>query len=387
MRDQHPNRPDTAQYDIQVYKDQLAEVDRDLARDVLEAEDAERVRTEIARRILAADSAATAEPSATSSAARPVLLTLSAITLIGGGLLIYAELGAPGYGDVALADRIAQAETFRANRPSQAQAEAELAEQSPPPAPVAAEAYTDLVAQLRSVVAERQEDAEGWRLLAISEANLGNYTQAYAALARHHALIADTSPGALTDMADLMISAAGGYVSPEAEAYLAQALEQAPSYGPARYYWGLMQAQTGRPDHAFRTWDHVLRQGPADAPWIPPIQAQIDDLAARAGVSYVQPAPGSAVRGPSAEALADAQDLSPSERMEMIGGMVDGLADRLSTTGGTAEEWAQLIVSLGVLGRFNEAMLVYENALEVFAEDLTAIDHITRAADQAGVAN
>ncbi|MEM9125800.1 MAG: c-type cytochrome biogenesis protein CcmI, partial [Pseudomonadota bacterium] len=45
----------SAAYDLRVYREQLASVDRDLARGVIGAADADRVRTEISRRILAAD--------------------------------------------------------------------------------------------------------------------------------------------------------------------------------------------------------------------------------------------------------------------------------------------------------------------------------------------
>jgi cytochrome c-type biogenesis protein CcmH len=44
-----------AAYDLRIYRDQLKEVDRDLARGVIGEEDAERLRTEVSRRILAAD--------------------------------------------------------------------------------------------------------------------------------------------------------------------------------------------------------------------------------------------------------------------------------------------------------------------------------------------
>ena len=46
-----------AAYDLRVYRDQLREVDRDLARRVLSPEDADRLRTEIGRKILEADRA------------------------------------------------------------------------------------------------------------------------------------------------------------------------------------------------------------------------------------------------------------------------------------------------------------------------------------------
>ena len=48
---------DAAAFDMQVYRDQLAEVERDVARGVVPAEDAGRIKTEISRRILAADTA------------------------------------------------------------------------------------------------------------------------------------------------------------------------------------------------------------------------------------------------------------------------------------------------------------------------------------------
>ncbi|MGC9371653.1 MAG: c-type cytochrome biogenesis protein CcmI, partial [Paracoccaceae bacterium] len=46
-----------AAYDLQVYRDQLKEVEKDLARGVVSREDAERVRVEVSRRILEADRA------------------------------------------------------------------------------------------------------------------------------------------------------------------------------------------------------------------------------------------------------------------------------------------------------------------------------------------
>ncbi|MEE4188457.1 MAG: c-type cytochrome biogenesis protein CcmI, partial [Roseobacter sp.] len=146
---------------------------------------------------------------------------------------------------------------------------------------------------------------------------------------------------------------------------------------------------TGRPDTGFRIWDQLLREGPEDALWIAPILAQIEDLSVRAGVNYQLPeiGPGSdPERGPSAADIEAAGDLSPSERMEMIQSMVQGLSDRLATEGGPAEDWAQLITALGVLGRTGAARTVYENAVQVFAEDTRALDLLLRAGQRAQVA-
>ncbi|MEL6647338.1 MAG: c-type cytochrome biogenesis protein CcmI, partial [Pseudomonadota bacterium] len=82
-------RADTAPaaaYDIQVYRDQLKDVERDVARGVISQEDAERLRTEVSRRILAADAALNKTAEHSASGARPSLVLLCAVSacLLGG---------------------------------------------------------------------------------------------------------------------------------------------------------------------------------------------------------------------------------------------------------------------------------------------------------------
>ena len=50
-----PAAASTAEFDLRVYRDQLREVEKDIARGLVNAEDAERIRTEISRRMLEAD--------------------------------------------------------------------------------------------------------------------------------------------------------------------------------------------------------------------------------------------------------------------------------------------------------------------------------------------
>ena len=158
--------------------------------------------------------------------------------------------------------------------------------------------------------------------------------------------------------------------------------------GRARYYLGLMMVQTGRPDVGFRIWDALLRRGPAEAAWIEPIRAQISQVASLAGVNYEMPqiGTGAPARGPSAEDIEAASEMSADDRMEMIGGMVAGLSDRLASEGGPPQDWARLITSLGVLGDTDQARAVYDNALEVFSGDNAALDMIRSAGERAGVA-
>jgi cytochrome c-type biogenesis protein CcmH len=373
-----------AAYDLQVYRDQLNEVERDLARGIVSEADATRVRTEVSRRILAAD-AAMQDTAQTETGGGPWLTAaVIAAGVVAASFALYLQLGAPGYGDLALKDRVEMAEALRTDRPSQQTAEDSLpAPQTPTDA---SPDYVALVEQLRTTVANRSDDLQGHILLAQNEANLGNFPAAARAQAQVLRIKGEAATvDDLTDYGDMLILAAGGYVSPEAEGVLRAALARDPQNPTARYYLGLMMAQTGRPDVAFRAWDQLLRAGPPDAPWITPILAQIEEMAIRAGVNYQIPEIG-AGRGPTQDDIDAASALSPAERMEMIGSMVSGLSDRLATQGGPVEDWAQLITALGVLGRYDQARAIYANATEVFVGDTRALDLLLRAGQQANVA-
>ena len=376
-------RPPAA-YDLDVYRDQLKEVERDLARGVLSQSDAERARTEVSRRILQADAAAQASLSQTHATTGGLLFAaITSAFIAGGSYLMYVQLGAPGYGDLALTHRIDMAEKLRAERPDQATAEAGLPDTNPPLN--ASPDYVALVEQLRETVAARPDDLQGHLLLSQSEARLGNFAAAHAAHARVLAIKGARATAIdFADYADLLILAAGGYVSPQAEGILERALTMDPANSTARYYFGLMMSQTGRPDTALRVWDQLLREGPPDAPWIPPIKAQIEEIAMRAGVNYALPSVGNG-RGPSSSDIAAAKDMTPAERMEMIQGMVAGLSDRLASEGGPVEDWSQLLSSLAVLGQWDQARAVFANASEVFGKDPTAMDMLNRTADRIGL--
>ncbi len=384
LRTQGDDIPDASEYDLKVYRDQLAEVERDVARGVIPHEDAERARTEISRRILAADGSRSS--AAPQNAPNRILIGALAILLGAGSVALYLWIGQPGYGDLALKDRIAFAEQMRENRPSQQAAVDSL----PPfvPQENLSDEFVTLMERLRETVAGRPDDLQGYMLLAQNEARMGNFAAAAAAQENLLRIKAESVTAEdIADYGELLVMAAGGYVSPEAETAFRAALARDETDGRSRYYIGLMMIQTGRPDITFRLWDGLLRRGPADADWIEPILAQIETVAQLAGVNYTVPAIGTGdARGPSAEDIENAGQMTPAERMEMIGGMVEGLSNRLATEGGPPQDWARLITSLAIMGNPDQALAVYTNAMEVFAGDPGAEDIIRAAGSQAGVA-
>ena len=384
-----------AAYDLQVYRDQLAEVDRDRARGLLSAEDAERARVEISRRILEADRALQAARDRSGGAARGATLVaagLVAATVVGGAAYLYVRIGAPGMRDLPLEGRIEAIEEARAERPGQAEAEAARPEPPADRLPEGAdESYLDLVARLRARVAEAP-DAEGYALLTRHEAALGRFRAAYRAMEQFIALRGDHATGQdMAEQAELMILAAGGYVSPEAEEVLKQSLARSPGNPTARYYSGLMFAQAGRFDMAFRLWQRLLQEGPPDAPWLTPIRNQIGEVARLAGERFDPRAlrsmtamPGG-TPGPSAEDIEAAGEMDAADRTEMIRGMVAGLAERLSAEGGPPADWARLITSYAVLGEADKARKVLDDARAAHGDDPAALAVIGEAAKRAGL--
>lgn len=371
---------EAAEYDLQVYKDQLADIDRDLARGTLPAEEADRLRTEVSRRLLDADRAAQAAKGGVHRGGIGIAAGVVALALL-GGFLIYDRIGAPGYPDLPLAERLAMSQEAMENRPTQSEAEAtapkaEAAEGIDP-------AFLTLMEELRKAVADRPDDIRGLELLASNEARLGNYVAARAAMEKLVAAKADAATAEdFAALAEIMVMAAGGIVTPEAEQALIRSLSLDPKNGTARFYSGLMFAQVGRHDQTFRLWEPLLREGPPDAPWIAPIRAGIEDVAWRAGVEYTPP---EAAAGPDADAVAAAADMSAEDRQAMIEGMVAQLGERLATEGGTPEEWAQLISSLAVLGRKDEAQAIYAEALAKFEGQRSSQSFLREQALNAGL--
>ncbi len=372
----------SASYDLRVYRDQLREIERDVARGVVPDDEAERLRTEISRRVLDADRAMAADGGGM-AAPRGVTLAMGLLVaaVMLGGVWTYLRLGAPGYPDMPVAERLARADELYRSRPPQAAAEAATADATlrQPEDPE----FAQLMDRLRAALRDRPNDLEGHRLLAQNEAALGNYAAAAEAQRRVIALLAEAATAedhAL--LAEAMILAAGGYVSPQAEAELVRALALDPLDGTATFYAGLMFAQTGRPDRTMGLWTPLLERSTPDDPWVGPIRDQIGRIAAEAGIDYTLPA---AAVGPTEADIAAAAEMAPEDREAMIRGMVAQLGERLASEGGTAADWARLIGAQGILGETEAARAVWTEAQQRFAGREADLAVVRAAAEAAGV--
>jgi cytochrome c-type biogenesis protein CcmH len=375
--------------DMVIYRDQLAEVDRDLARGVLDPADAERTRTEIARRLIAADRAGGPRMAPAPRKGSVIVGVATALVLVGGSLWLYADLGRPGERDLPRSQRLAEAQALRDSRPSQAEAEAMVLANRPELTPEAPAEYLEMIAELRDIVPTRPDDLEGWQLLALHEARLGQYVAATRAQERVVALKGDTATQEdLTGLIDRMVAATRGYVSPEAEEIANRLFAMAADNTAALYYAGLLHAQTDRPDLAFALWRRVVERGAPGGLHTRLARGQIEDVAFLAGRAYTLP-PEQTISdqpGPSAADMEAAADMSPDDRDAMVRGMVAQLADRLNTQGGPPEDWARLIAAYGVLGDADMAGAIWAEAQIAFGASEAAMEILRTAARQAGVA-
>lgn len=234
--------------ELLVYKEQLADLDRDLAAGTLAAEEVEQTRREVQRRILAADEKRRARPSSGSPAKRLALVMMLALLVGGPGL--YLVLGEP-------------------DAPSQPHAERQdVAMQR---------ALQERAMEMRAELAQGVSNPEGWQELAILRTMLG---QNGAAVEAYRMAIAQGAEeaGVYAAFAEALILQSEGQVTQEARQALGSAIELDENEPLALYYIGHALEQDERYEMALRLWSDMASVMPEDSRWRLRLQADIDRL-------------------------------------------------------------------------------------------------------------
>jgi cytochrome c-type biogenesis protein CcmH len=339
-------RPHLSGSETLVYRDQLAEVDRDLATGLIAAPEAEAARIEIGRRLLA--SADSQRDPATASNTR--LRRLAAIAALLGlpivAIAIYLPLGSPRLGDFPLAQR---ARAPDVNQP-----------------------FDNLVAQVERHLEQHPTDGRGWTVLAPALARLGRYDDAVRAY-RNSITYGGESSERRADLGEAIAAAAGGVVTSEAKAEFERAVALDADQAKANYFLGLAAQQDGHLAEAASIWRTMLAKAPADAPWRPLVQAALD----RAGATKAP--------APSAEQVAAANDMNKTDRNAMIRGMVDRLASRLKQNGDDVEGWLRLVKAYMVLGDRDKAMGALTDARQAVAGDTERLRQLNEGLKNLGL--
>ncbi|WP_300302745.1 tetratricopeptide repeat protein, partial [Ferrovibrio sp.] len=171
--------------------------------------------------------------------------------------------------------------------------------------------------------------------------------------------------------AEALTLAADGSVTDAAQRDFRAVLERDPQHPGARYYLGLARLQQGDTRGAYDDWYALAADSPADAPWLETVHGRLRELAPRLGVALAQaipqPKPAEAL-GPDRSQMEAAQQMSESDRAEMIRGMVDRLAERLKENPNDADGWLRLARAREVLGETEAAREALRRAVALQPE-------------------
>ncbi|PDT32933.1 c-type cytochrome biogenesis protein CcmI [Rhizobium sp. M10] len=312
-----------------VYRDQLRELDRDLAGGLITPEEADYARAEIGRRLIAV---AAGEPETTPKPARSHRVSEAFVLLILPvlGLCLYLTTGRP--------DLPAQPLEARLENPGNDVAV--------------------LIAKAERHLAENPDDGKGWDVLAPIYVRTMRVNDAVVAY-RNAIRLLGPSPIRLDGLAETLMAVSDGVVTEEARQALEQSLTLEPDNPRARFYVALSMEQAGRTDEARRAFEALAQQSPADAPWLPLVNEHI----AKNGGAAAQPsAPG----GPTSEDVAAAENMSAGDRQQMIRGMVESLDAKLSAEPNNFDGWMRLVRSYTVLNDKDRAADALKRGLAAF---------------------
>jgi cytochrome c-type biogenesis protein CcmH len=335
------------QYDVEVYRDQLLELDADERRGLIDHASGEQARAEIGRRLLKSAKAAEADRTVVrqkKSAIREwlTLAIVLSIPLISWG--IYAKTGSPDLPAQPLAERLAKP-----------------ADQSTP---------AELIARAEAHLALNPDDGQGWEVLAPIYLRLGRPADAVTAYQNAIRLNGDSAPRQL-GLGEAMVAAADGKITPEAEAVFKHALELDPKDMRPQFYIIEGWMQQGRLAEARDLIRKLLVEAPADVPWREQAQAALtrldQEIAGDApDVSDVERT------GPNASQVEAAAGMDSRARAEMIEGMVASLAEKLKQSPDDVDGWERLVRSYVVLNRPNDALDALARAKKVLSADKIA---------------
>ncbi|UWL60300.1 c-type cytochrome biogenesis protein CcmI [Brucella pseudintermedia] len=309
--------------DLEVYRDQLREVEADAARGMIDPQSAEQARIEISRRILNAEKSAREAAEAAGKTAPGRLLAflaVLAVPLVAWG--VYPLFGKPDMPSMPLAERLSAS----ADRGS----------------------VDELVARAEAHLAQNPDDVRGWDVLAPIYLRLGRAADAVNAYRSSIRIAGENFPRVL-GLGEALATASGGTVTAEAEGFFRKAADLEPNDVRPQFYLAQGEMQDGRMDLAANRLQAFLDKAPADAPWRGQIEQAIARLRDPAAVQQ-QP------KGPTADDVDAASSMSPEDRQAMIEGMVQRLDESLRQNSGDVEGWKRLVRSYMILNRRDAAL-------------------------------
>ena len=322
--------------EAEVYRDQLRELERDLAGGLISAQEAGYARAEIGRRLIAVAKEEKTEAKSSAHGSYRLAQAFIVVVLPAVGLCLYLVNGDPGLP--------AQPLEARLEKPG-----------------------NDLaisIVKIEQHLAKNPDDAKGWEVLApiyFRTNRIGDAELAYRNVIR----LLGPNAARLGDLGEVLVVKANGIVTAEARGVLQQSLALDAANPRTLFYLALALEQEGKSADAKTAFEALAKQSPPDAPWL----AVVNEHIVKNGGQPTAPVNDKAPGNPTAEDVAAANALSSGDRQQMIRGMVDSLDAKLKQDPNNFEGWMRLIRSYAVLNDRERAADALKRGLAAFPPD------------------
>ncbi len=394
---------------VEVYRDQLKEVESEQQQGLIDDVQAESARIEIKKRALATDKIEQPLVPALSVGERKFAMICVIGIVVLGSVGLYAATGSPDLPSMRGVGAPAQQASVSFNRDSTTPANPVAALQalvSENQAPAALPPVDEMIRRLATRLLQNPKDSQGWRTLGWSYFNIGRFSEANEAYAKAIELSPNDAEirGA---QVEALVRSADGVVTTDARNAIEDTLKIDPKNARARFFRGLAKEQDGDKTSALTDWLEVLRDADPSESWVPDLKNRISALERDLGMAAARPTgpnpataggsletsrmPGGPLmapaieKGPGPQDVRAAETMAPADRSAMIRGMVDRLANRLEKSPRDADGWIKLVQSRMVLGETELAKQALARGIETFTDDTQQRDRIIAAAQQLGI--
>lgn len=202
----------------------------------------------------------------------------------------------------------------------------------------------EAVSRIETRLAAAPDDLRGWTVIAPAYMQLQRYADAERAFRR---IIDLAGPDAdrETGLAEALMMQAGGDLAGEPMQLLRSAAARDPAHILSRLYIAGELTRAGDYTAAVEAWQELMGLAQGDEPWL---------ATARQGLAFAQ-----------AGGVAPQED---ETQQDAIRGMVESLAARLESEGGSVEEWTQLVRAHLVLEDRQAAQAAYDDAVAAYPQ-------------------
>jgi len=291
-----------ADYDKEIYRARISEIDSDLRVDRISADEAAAAKAEEGRRLIDVAKAEHKAISARIGQFRKPLIAAVVIFVPLVTLVMYLASGLPNFPDQSLA--------LRNDIDPQRQE------------------ITRLLERAETRLTESPDDGRGWDALAPVYLRLGRVDDAITAY-RNAIRLNGESALRVTSLGEALVLKSQGLVNSDARELFESAAKMVPADPKPKFYLAMSLGQSGQHESAINAWNALLEGAPKEAAWVRVATEQLNQQLISVGRPTIEISSPDELRGPNSEDIKNAGQMSAEDRNAMIEGMVASLAEKL----------------------------------------------------------